>query len=770
MDASAASLATAAAKPGADVKALAIQGRQLAMKALKLRGAWSQEAAATALSGTDQEVMDYLKTGWKRAGAEEIRDRVVQLTTLSPSPKVRSAAVEVLKGTPQQVSDFYTTGQYLVGADDLAVQVSQINSAGGPGVKDASKAALADGSGKALATFIAVGQYGARLSDDEVTASKLVTTGGPEVQSAAKIALAGPADQLRDFVEVGQFMADRKDQLAANHVNQVERLIAEGLGIAAKAMENAWRAAEAAARANQANAEADEAGRQAVKSAQQAGKHATDAKNSADAAQTSAGKAAQSAATARSAAARADRDADAAEESAAQAEFSAQYARDSAYAANESAAKARQSALDAGKSATEAADLAIAAWNDVQKLREKEAAEARRKAEEERKQKAAEEKSKQKRRCVPHPTREEFAWRNCLMAPGEAVLEMPKIDPTLRNIVWELTGLNDIKKCIQDPSLVGCTIAVISVIPVGKSLKVLKWGYRGIEGVIDSNKFAKLMPCSLVGDSFPAGTPVVMADGSSRPIEDVRISDMVLSTDPESGVTGPRKVLNTIYTPEDGDFTDITLDTASGGGKITVTNHHLFWTENTGTWTAAGELKSGDTLRTPEGGSAVIGTVDRWTTVQAAYNLTINELHTYYVLAAGTPVLVHNASCLTLAARYYPELAHTFKYHAGITVTEARNRAMRIGQNSVFTSKELAQEVANDFATKHAKRIDRWMRTERTLTKTFDGQFGRESLGKLYKKNGDVVDVFDTGSKYIVQLCRDGSAPGGWYIRTIFPV
>ncbi|MFI5867849.1 polymorphic toxin-type HINT domain-containing protein [Streptomyces sp. NPDC051546] len=351
------------------------------------------------------------------------------------------------------------------------------------------------------------------------------------------------------------------------------------------------------ARANKADAEADEAGRQAVKSAQDAGKYATDAKNSADAAQASASKAAQSAATARNAAAQADRDADAAEESAAQAEFSAQYARDSADAANESAAKARQSALDAGKSATEAADLAIAAWNDVQKLRETEAAEARRKDEAERKKKAEEAQNKKPRRCVPHPTREEFAWRNCLMAPGEAILEMPKIDPTIRNIVWELTDFNNIKECIQDPSLAGCAIAVISVIPVGKSVKVLKWGYRGIEGVLESNKFAKLLPCNPVGDSFPAGTPVVMADGSSRPIEDVRIGDMVLSTDPETGVTGPRKVLNTIYTPDDRDFTDITLESGSGEGKLTVTDHHLFWTENTWKWTPAGELNAGDTLR-----------------------------------------------------------------------------------------------------------------------------------------------------------------------------
>ncbi|MEV6954623.1 ALF repeat-containing protein [Streptomyces sp. NPDC051183] len=102
-----------------------------------------------------------------------------------------------------------------------------------------------------------VGQYSARNSDEQVIASLLVNTGGPEVKAAAKIALAGPADQLHDFIAVGQFMADRKDKLAEHHKNQVDRLIAEASGIAAKANKNRWRAAEAAAKAAAAKAEAD---------------------------------------------------------------------------------------------------------------------------------------------------------------------------------------------------------------------------------------------------------------------------------------------------------------------------------------------------------------------------------------------------------------------------------------------------------------------------------------------------------------------------------
>ncbi|WP_030022159.1 ALF repeat-containing protein, partial [Streptomyces monomycini] len=125
--------------------------------------------------------------------------------------------------------------QYEVAVTDLSVRVSQINNAGGPGVKEASKVALRDGRGKVLAAFIATGQYAAQHSDEAVDASKLVNTGGPEVKAAAKVALAGPAEQVHDFVTLGQYMADRKDQLAATHIAQVQSLVADAQRVAAQA-------------------------------------------------------------------------------------------------------------------------------------------------------------------------------------------------------------------------------------------------------------------------------------------------------------------------------------------------------------------------------------------------------------------------------------------------------------------------------------------------------------------------------------------------------
>ncbi|MFG2999576.1 polymorphic toxin-type HINT domain-containing protein, partial [Streptomyces sp. NPDC048340] len=426
---------------------------------------------------------------------------------------------------------------------------------------------------------------------------------------------------------------------------QVDRLIAEASGIAAKANENRWRAAEAAAKAAAAKAEADIAAAEAQKSKEAAAKSAADANNSANAAQASATAAKNSAASARNAAAAADRDADAAEESAAQAAFSAQYARDSAAQADASAADARQSAIAAGKSRDEADALAGEAWTEVKKKFEAEEATRRRLAEEARKKQAEEEKKKKPKCIVPY---NRDSLPPCMMGADPDQVVFGKPDPDLAKLLlkgaWELSGGADIQRCIEEPSWGGCAMAIAGVTPWGKALKVVKWGAQGVEAAVDARKLQRVLTCPIPGakHSFPAGTRVLMGDGSARPIEQIAVGDSVLATDPESGTTGSRRVDATIYTPDDRDFTGITLDAAVGGGSVTTTDHHPFWSENAKAWINAGDLNAGDTLRTADGNTARIDEVRHWKTLQPAYNLTVNDLHTYYVLAGTAPVLVHN--------------------------------------------------------------------------------------------------------------------------------
>lgn len=770
LDATAEALALEVAKPDADSSALAVKGRKLAMDALKLRGPWHQQAAAAALGGTDADVLEYLRNGWKKASLEETRDKVLQLSVNSPYPSIRQGAVEALKGTPQQIADYYTTGQYIVGQDDLAVAVSKVNNAGGISVKEASKKALADGSGKALATFLEVGQYPARITDEEVIASKLISNdrSGEEVKAAAKAALAGTPQDLHEFVTVGQYTAARKDALTAHHRAQITRLLAEGELIAANAQVNRWRAAEAAAKANKAAGEAEDAATAAKNSEKLAKGYAADAKKSADAAAASSASASQSAATARQAAAAADRDADAAEASAAQADFSAAYARESARKANDAAAQARASATAAGKSHAEAEASAGQAWTEVQRKREAEIAEAKRLAEEAQKEKAKQEAKKKQPRCTYREAAVNYYPATCNGPYSD--IEFSDVVSAVGKGVWEFSGAADIERCIKDPSWGGCAMAAVGVLPVGK-LKAAKKAADKLEDLIDSTRTGKEAASCVVKqskDSFPAGTRVLMGNRTTRPIEQVRAGDHVLATDPETGTTGPRRVDATIFTPDDRDFTDITLDQTAGGGALTATDHHPFWSENDRQWKNAGELAAQDVLRTPDGGSARVNAVRRWTGLTPAYNLTVNELHTYYVMAGETPVLVHNSSCLTTAGNSFPGVAHTLDEHVGIS--DARAIALAAskpgGKNSVFTDLQTAQQVADYAIAFNQTRINKWLRGSQQQL-TFSGSFGaKNSLGTTFHSDGSRAA---TGNGYFIQLTRAKGHPGGFYISTLYP-
>ncbi|MFE3123250.1 polymorphic toxin-type HINT domain-containing protein, partial [Streptomyces hydrogenans] len=645
----AAALAEEAARPDVDIQATAAKGRELAFQAMRMLGPWHQEAGARALAGTDQDVLDYLRTRWKEADESDVRQRVVELTTQSPYASVRAAAVEALKGTPGQIEAFYKTGQYDAGRDDMRVEVARLATIGDTSVQTGAKAALADGSSKALATYLKVGQYGDRLTDEKVITARLATIGGDEVRAAAKIALAGPPELIHEFITTGQHMAKRKDNLATNHVHQVQVLIDQGKRVAAKAQEDAYRAAQAAALAKGAQAEADQAASNAKASAAEAEGYKNDADASADAAEQSAEDAAASAASARNAANEAAQDAAAAENSVAEAEFSAAYARASAQRADDSANQARSSAIAAGKSAAEAEADAKAAWTATRELAEKEIAEARKLAAEERKrQEEAERASRSdKRVCVPHPTRETMAYiMPCAASPGDSVIQsMPEYakDPIFRTLIWEVSGLADIQECIENPSAYACVMGFVGITPWGK-LKYLAKIDNGIDSIKGLRAVRRSAGCLAelaenIPHSFPAGTKVLMADGTHRPIEQIKVGDQVTATDPTTDETGPRTVTRTIHTPDDRNFTDLTF---ADGSTLTSTSHHPYWSENDQRWKNAADLKAGDTLRTPQDSAVSVAGTRDWQGLQSAYNLTVDDLHTYYVFTGSVNVLVHN--------------------------------------------------------------------------------------------------------------------------------
>ncbi|MFE7131752.1 polymorphic toxin-type HINT domain-containing protein [Streptomyces sp. NPDC057638] len=143
---------------------------------------------------------------------------------------------------------------------------------------------------------------------------------------------------------------------------------------------------------------------------------------------------------------------------------------------------------------------------------------------------------------------------------------------------------------------------------------------------------------------FLAGTDVLMADGRTKDIEDVKLGDMVLATDPETGESGPREVTRLIVTDDDRHFNELTIETRDGPKKLTATHEHPFWSPSADRWVEAKELKVGMTLLTDEGETLEVQGNRAYEEWARTYNLTVNSLHTYYVLAGRTPVLVHNSN------------------------------------------------------------------------------------------------------------------------------
>ena len=138
-------------------------------------------------------------------------------------------------------------------------------------------------------------------------------------------------------------------------------------------------------------------------------------------------------------------------------------------------------------------------------------------------------------------------------------------------------------------------------------------------------------------NSFTAGTPVLMADGTQKPIEDVQVGDDVLATDPETGQTESRPVVGLIR--HDGEHTMVEL-TFDDGSVVTATDEHPFWDASPGAFVYAADLKIGDKVLTADGHTLTITGSRTYQESLTAYNLSIAGIHTYY--AGETPVLVHN--------------------------------------------------------------------------------------------------------------------------------
>jgi RHS repeat-associated protein len=248
---------------------------------------------------------------------------------------------------------------------------------------------------------------------------------------------------------------------------------------------------------------------------------------------------------------------------------------------------------------------------------------------------------------------QQAAYDNAKKVKKQTVVDV-LIDQGLK-FVLDLIGVTDIVDCFTKGDLLACGSAALNFIPWTKALKVGKDIFkaltRGFEAYKTWQKAVKVAEeviartKTLLGlgcHSFDPATPVLMANGSRKAIKDVKVGDKVVSTDPDTGQTTIRTV-TTLHLNNDTDLTDVTVtDTAGHAQTLHTTQHHPFFDDTTHTWVDAADLQTGHQLRSTDHAVLSIATIRNFTGQHQMRDLTVADIHTYYVVAGNTPVLVHN--------------------------------------------------------------------------------------------------------------------------------
>ncbi|MBQ0994208.1 polymorphic toxin-type HINT domain-containing protein [Micromonospora sp. H61] len=223
-------------------------------------------------------------------------------------------------------------------------------------------------------------------------------------------------------------------------------------------------------------------------------------------------------------------------------------------------------------------------------------------------------------------------------------------------LLLDFFGINDILDCIHG-DLMACAFSLAGMLPATKALQflrkakpmantiaragkaLLKWSEdtKWADNVLKAAE-----SCLVKRHSFAPGTKVVLASGGYEAIEKLQEGDLVLATDPETGETAAREVTRT-HRNEDADLTDLTVVAAGAEPSvIKTTQHHPFWSEDRKDWIDAADVQVGESLRALDGKAVTVQAVRSYAGLKSMHDLTVADIHTYYVVAGKTPVLVHN--------------------------------------------------------------------------------------------------------------------------------
>ncbi|MET7944181.1 RHS repeat-associated core domain-containing protein [Streptomyces sp. NPDC005302] len=144
--------------------------------------------------------------------------------------------------------------------------------------------------------------------------------------------------------------------------------------------------------------------------------------------------------------------------------------------------------------------------------------------------------------------------------------------------------------------------------------------------------------------SFSSDTPVLLKSGKTKEIGDIELGDKVVTANPETGKRQGSRSVSALLVHHDDDLIDLKIIEKNGDvGTLHTTSRHPFWDKLARAWVPAGKLVPGRRLSTATNDDVVVSAVRVVGGAADMYNLTVEQLHTYYVLAGATPVLVHNS-------------------------------------------------------------------------------------------------------------------------------
>jgi hypothetical protein len=275
-----------------------------------------------------------------------------------------------------------------------------------------------------------------------------------------------------------------------------------------------------------------------------------------------------------------------------------------------------------------------------------------------------------------------------------------------------------------------------------------------------------------------------MADGSTRAIKDIAVGDKVTATDPATGKTTAQPV-TALHRNHDTDLTDVTIaipappasskpavgpPAKTAGASLSTlhtTAHHPFWDQTAHAWVAAAALAVGHQLRTIDGRVVTVVGVYSHTASKDMRDLTVAHIHTYYVIAGNTPVLVHNCGDLVGDAGRFPN-AHVLTEHVNVSQQEAiALAASKGGPNGVFTDSQMAQVVVDYTQAFHSRQIANWLRgSEQQLAIQGNYGVGGGSLGWIAMPDGTVRTA---GNAFTVVLQRQPGHAAGYYVYSAYP-